>query len=687
MNVERASSAESEPRIEQTYRVRQSLVPETDFKKLSSREPSSPSVEDRASCATVSRGRITLALEALLLLTVVTITGCWEAQQPEHVRVMHLRGDPYERGYQHGVACASEIRSFYTQMLDTSLLPYLNREQPDIAEFLTRYRGEEYADGRFSYQLMLDSGDVMAEEMPPEYLEEIQGIADGAGLPYEQILVHNTYVDTLLSLRIITYFIRGLQGPALMSVVIDGELDSDGVDNDGDGEVDEENEGALDPWDPSPHATFVEVPVGASVRMVLEDMDALAELAGEESTGGEGVNPDSIRLMVDTEVLESDDPQISTRTITSDEGKEQLEVTFTPAGDFQPSSIVSLLLQAGDLSWVTDPPPAHARNMRYERLVFTTEGYGATPEEVENRGERDGISQPSSLGMAMTGSATADGLPRLGYHFALVDANTAHKHNVIAVHHPNDGTPFVVLGWAGIVWGFTGMNSAGLSYAATASDTLDIGMVIDVITNMNRLDQAELFVPGVPMGIMGREILARGSTVGEAADAFEAMPRTVGWNFMLADGEGGILSLEMDSDILNTGDGFHRIAPGDAGAAGRSSVGPDDLRMGAHAVSNVNDFDFSPMRPQRFWSSYYFRSLRAFYILGDHIDDRYGEIDSEAVVEIMRDPDLIDQRDSLLAVIYEPAVPAFHVAAGQVPATDGEFDYYDLDELFAGGEQ
>lgn len=296
------------------------------------------------------RGLRRAALRTALVLTLAATTACWEARQPEHMRVIELRGDPYERGYQHGAAFGSEIRSLYTQMLESSLLPYLNREQPDIAEVLPRYAGPEYADGRFSYQLMVDSGYEMLDSMPTEYLEELQGVADGAGLPFDMLLVHNTYVDTMLALRAITFFIRGLQGPQLMEVVIDGDLESDGRDNDGDGETDEEGEGTIAPWDPIPHASLVEVSTDASVRMVVEDIDALAALAGEESTGGEGVNPESIRLQVDATVYTAADPQVATRTITSAEGREQLEVTFTPASGFAPASVVSVLIQAGDLA-------------------------------------------------------------------------------------------------------------------------------------------------------------------------------------------------------------------------------------------------------------------------------------------------------------------------------------------------
>src|SRR6185503_17903670 len=135
----------------------------------------------------------------------------------------------------------------------------------------------------------------------------------------------------------------------------------------------------------------------------------------------EGVDPDSIRIQVDTEVLDATDPQITSRTVTTEAGDAALEVTFTPAGGFPDASVVSLLFSAGDLSFIDDPPPGHARLMRDERIVFTTEGTGEPPDAVDNRGELDGRTQPPSIGLAVRGSATAGGDPLMAHPYALLD--------------------------------------------------------------------------------------------------------------------------------------------------------------------------------------------------------------------------------------------------------------------------
>jgi hypothetical protein len=548
--------------------------------------------------------------------------ACQAAPAPPNFRVVELEGGPYERGLQHGRRFPGEIRSLYTRMLTSSILPYLNRERPDVAAVLTEYQGALYDDGQFSFQLLLQSAHVMEPLIPDEAREEMRGIADGAGLPYEEILVLNTFLDSMLALRAITMFLRSLEAPHVDSVIFgDGAL-VDGVDNDGDGELDEADEGRLAPYEPMPHASMAEVPLDASVRFVLVDQAGIAAALGGqrgEARAPEGVDPDSIRLQVGTEVIEAPDPQITTRPVTLPDGAAALEVTFRPSDGLPPASVVSILISAGDLSVVSDPPPAHARLMRDERIIFTTEGMGRAPTEVDNRGEPDGRTQPPSLGFAVRGSATAGGETLMAHHFSLLDANTAHEHTALFVHHVDEGIDHVVLGWTGLVWGFSGMNAAGLSLGIQPSDSLDNGMMVDIAIHLGDLSAARLVTVGVPVGVMARKVLATARTTEEATVLLEATPRTFGWNMLIADRDGDIRVAEMDADILGDG-GFAAYPAGDDGGSPGGSVGPDDLRVTCHYLANREDAALPPLRPQRFWSSFYFRSLRAIpglHVLGD----------------------------------------------------------------------
>lgn len=620
-----------------------------------------------------------IALAALLLPAL--LTGCAaETKQPDYFEVLEVSGTPYERGYQQGVHFADKIRSFYTMLLTNSIFPYLNRDRDDVSSVLMPYQDEDvYGDGKFPHQMMLESARIFAEFIPQEYLDEMRGLADGSGMPYEEILLLNTFFDTLMGFRGITFYIRLVQGPRLEWFEFVGDLDQDGIDNDGDGEIDEPAEGRQKPYEPSPFAHMSEVPLDAKLRFILDDDKP-------------GVSPDSIRIQLDDKLYLAGDPSIETSPYARD-GK-TIEVVFTPPEGLPPASVVSLILQATDLTEIERIKPYHPRPMRDERITFTTAGYGARPAEVPNRGLDDGRTQPPSYGFAVRGSATRDGNLYVAHHFAMIDSNTMHKHVTLIIHHPNDGAPFAVLGYTGVIWGLSGINSRGFTYFFDTSDTLNNPFT----QSFNEgLIFAKLTPHGVPAGFMGREMLKYYGQVAEGLDYLRATPASFGWNFLLADANGDMAAAEIDSDITARPEGgFYTYSadpdnPENRDAAGRlyGSVGPDDLRIASHYQKDLNEIGYElvtfNIQPQRYWSSFYFRSLRAFYNAGDALAAEYGQLDRQRIMNILGRKALADQRDSMVAAVFEPQTLKMFVAAGEVPATDAGFRAFDLKKRFQGG--
>ncbi|MBN2496901.1 MAG: hypothetical protein JXR96_20085 [Deltaproteobacteria bacterium] len=633
----------------------------------------------------------TLAPLCAALAAIAALPGCGPAEPPAHSEVVVLSGSAYERGFQHGKLLGKKIRSLYTILLETNLMPYLNREQDDVMKFLEVYREEPYKNGQFSYRMMLESGENLLEileDSHPEYAQEMHGIADGAGISFDRILVLNTFVDTMLAFRTVTLFLKQLSAPQLLEVEFLGDF-ADGVDNNGDGQTDEADDGAvktdsrgewLAGYSPRPHAVMAEVPAGARIRMRFIDNPGLGGFTGspdEKPKEGDlqGMDPGSVRIQLGDVLYTAADDCI--QSSLSGEHDEYLEVIFSPPGGLPEGEVVSLIVQSHDISEIADPLPVRPRVMRDERFVFTTRGAGLRPAEVPNKGAWDGRSMPPALGFAVRGSATPDGATRLAQHFALLDSNISHKHGVLFVHRPEDGEPFAVLGWAGLVWGFSGMNAAGLTCALNPSDTLDNPLVGQV---KDRVMYALLLSTGIPAGIKGRILLERAAAVPEAMDLLAADGDTFGWNLLLGDRHGEIASVELDSNIMqHSDDGFHAFGPED----GIASEGPDDLRMASHFQANLPDLD-DPILvfqapPQKDWSSFYYRSLRAYYILGDEIRRHYGHMDLDGAIDILRHPDLVDTRESMNAVVFEPERGKLHYAMGQVPATDGDFVEFDLE--------
>jgi len=97
------------------------------------------------------------------------LDGGW-VEGRDGVTILHVSGTYYEMGYQHGFLLKDEIKENVRGFMDYC---------------------EQYG---WSYNDVLEVWSIQQEYLPNEYKEEIQGMADGADLLYEQIAVHNTWM-------------------------------------------------------------------------------------------------------------------------------------------------------------------------------------------------------------------------------------------------------------------------------------------------------------------------------------------------------------------------------------------------------------------------------------------------------------------------------------------------------------
>ena len=642
-----------------------------------------PMRHDRRYCDNRRSRFLQFAARTLLLFLLAALPACEVAEEPEYVRVLELKGTPYEQGVKHGEEFASEIQSLYTQLLDTAIMPYLNREQKDVMAFLTRYQEEEYQDGKFAYQMMYESANNLLQYMPQEYIDEMIGISDGSGVPLDEVLILNTAFDTMLSFRAIVFFIKAFQGPhVLIAEFVAPAIGADGIDNDGDWLIDEPHEAFIEPYEPKPYASMAEVPVDASLQFIMTDFP-------------EGVDGEKIRIQMGDTIYTGKDNPDAIQTMPVNFNPEVLQVRFTPPGGFPPASVVSLILQASDLAVLNDPGPLRSRQMRDEWITFSTTGYGKQAWEIPNVGLDDGRTEPPPIAFAARRSATADGHTYLAQHFSLLDAGSAHKHTAVLIHHPQDGKTHVTIGWTGTVSGFSGMNEDGVAFSANTSDTLDNPM-----TGQFKKDrfEAQLLCYGMPIGMAGREILRTSDEIGAGVQFLKGQTATFGWNVLLADAAGAIAAIEMDTNITESEDGGFNMYTPEAGLDGNhdpwgrawASVGIDDIRVASHYQKNYDDIHeryvvIFDVKPQRYWSSFYNRSLRAFYLLGERIDREYGALDADSIINIMRARDLADERDSMTASVFDTERRLVYYGLGEVPAVDAVFRKLDL-KAYAGQE-
>jgi len=85
--------------------------------------------------------------------------------------VLHVKGSPYEMGYQNGFLLK-------------------NRIQASI-----QYHNQRMTDMGYSYEYMVNCSKAMEPHIPQEYIEEMQGLADGASVNYTDVLLSQIDAD------------------------------------------------------------------------------------------------------------------------------------------------------------------------------------------------------------------------------------------------------------------------------------------------------------------------------------------------------------------------------------------------------------------------------------------------------------------------------------------------------------
>jgi hypothetical protein len=97
------------------------------------------------------------------------LAGGW-VEESDGLTILHVNGSHYQMGYQHGSLLREQVRE-------------------NIRAFLS------YANESISYNALLGWWNLESPYVPQEYKDEMQGIADGAGISYEAIMVAITAIE------------------------------------------------------------------------------------------------------------------------------------------------------------------------------------------------------------------------------------------------------------------------------------------------------------------------------------------------------------------------------------------------------------------------------------------------------------------------------------------------------------
>ncbi|MEZ4317061.1 MAG: C45 family autoproteolytic acyltransferase/hydrolase [Myxococcota bacterium] len=124
-------------------------------------------------------------------------------------------------------------------------------------------------------------------------------------------------------------------------------------------------------------------------------------------------------------------------------------------------------------------------------------------------------------GFAAGGEATADGHWLLARNFDFEGGVAFDRDKIVRVHRPDDGIPYLSIGFTGMVGAVSGVNAEGIAIAINASGSSDPPR------------------PGTPMTLIVREILEHAHDLDEARAILEARTGFVSENVLVVDAEAG----------------------------------------------------------------------------------------------------------------------------------------------------
>ncbi|MGH7200641.1 MAG: C45 family autoproteolytic acyltransferase/hydrolase [Planctomycetaceae bacterium] len=173
---------------------------------------------------------VTICLLLAAAASAQTVARCGEGwlEEIDGYPVLHLKGTPYEMGYQHGALMKEHVRENLRNLLEV-------KGDVTIAEL-----GPVQLKPR---QVIASIVEIQRPHVPKKYFEELRGLADGAGLPLDDVQMANfipelfhcsgfaimnsaTKDGTLYHGRVLDYAIDwGLQEHAVLIVAEpDGEI-------------------------------------------------------------------------------------------------------------------------------------------------------------------------------------------------------------------------------------------------------------------------------------------------------------------------------------------------------------------------------------------------------------------------------------------------------------------------------
>ena len=262
-----------------------------------------------------------------------------------------------------------------------------------------------------------------------------------------------------------------------------------------------------------------------------------------------------------------------------------------------------------------------------EEMEGLADGSGISLKNIQRVHAIPGLSETSCSAIAAFGKATQDGnlyqLRILDYIMEL----GIQEHPTITVYQPDDGNPFVNIGWAGFIGVISGMNKEGI-----AISEMGYGGPRDEQPGISAPGPEET-LHGIPMIFLMKKVLQYADNVEQATGIMKSAERTNYYVYVIGDGitETGIpeargyIVTKKSCDVYTDNDPKYPI------------TALDDVVYGSH----YNE--------------------RCYQIL----DELYGQIEPSAIID--RITPEISMKDNLQCVVYDPENLKFWVANARGP--------------------
>ncbi len=113
-----------------------------------------------------------------------TVARCGDGflEEIDGYPVLHVKGSPYEMGYQHGALLKADIRALVRYLLDVKAKEFADQLQFKIVGIGIK------PDPKAIIAMIART---QKPYVPERYYEEMQGVADGSGLPLDEIVACN----------------------------------------------------------------------------------------------------------------------------------------------------------------------------------------------------------------------------------------------------------------------------------------------------------------------------------------------------------------------------------------------------------------------------------------------------------------------------------------------------------------